>query len=103
VQARLVEFPAPLRSTLELDPRELQRQRCRSVRFGGHEVFEICFQREGVWYHVYAMSVEALAPAERGALHLRTDAGLTTAVWSKAGLAYALVARASPEAVRRLL
>lgn len=103
VQARLAQLPVPLRSAVELDLRELQQRRCRSVRFGGHDVFEICFQREGVWFHLYAVSAGAVESTERDALHLRSDEGLTTAVWSKAGMAYALVSRASPEVMRRLL
>lgn len=103
VQSGLARLPAPLRSTLQLNPQELQQKRCRTVRLGGQEVFEICFQREGVWYHLYAMSAEALTPAERGRLHVRSDAGVTAAVWTNAGMAYALVSRAAPDAVRRLL
>lgn len=32
---------------------ELREFGCRKVNVAGHEVFEICFQRESGWYHVF--------------------------------------------------
>ncbi len=32
---------------------ELQDRGCRVIEVAGHALFEICFQRDGQWYHVY--------------------------------------------------
>ncbi|MBT5902356.1 MAG: hypothetical protein HOH58_09640 [Opitutaceae bacterium] len=32
---------------------ELRQFGCRKVNVAGHEVFEVCFQRESGWYHVF--------------------------------------------------
>ncbi len=32
---------------------ELRELGCRTIDVAGHEIFEICFQRESGWYHVY--------------------------------------------------
>jgi hypothetical protein len=103
VQDGLAQVPGPWRTNLRLNPGELDRKRCRAVRLGGHEVFEICFEREGAWYHLYVMRAATLAPNDRDALHFETTAGVTSAVWCNAGTAYALVTQVAPEVVRQWL
>lgn len=100
VQARLAEPGRPLRQ-VALDLDALERNRCRVLRIGGHEVFEICFLREGVWFHLYALR----GAIQGGALQeLATGSEtLAAATWSHAGNSYALVTSAGREALRRVL
>jgi hypothetical protein len=98
-----VRVPGPWRTNLRLNLGELDRKRCRAVRLGGHEVFEICFARDGAWYHLYVMPAATLAPKDRDTLHFQTTAGVTSAVWSTAGTAYALITQVAPEVVRQWL
>jgi hypothetical protein len=101
VQARLARADVPMQG-LQLDLEELRRHNCRSIRVAGREVFEICFQRDGAWYHLYAMSGGRSAPLQ---LNERTSAAerLFVAAWSDARLSYALVTTAGTEALRRVL
>lgn len=41
---------------------ELTAYGCRSINVAGHDVFEICFQRESGWYHVFIAPREAFDP-----------------------------------------
>ncbi len=103
VQARLSGVAAPMSETLKLDVEELRRNRCRSVRIAGHEVFEICFPRDGAWYHLYVMRN---SDRRARALHESETQGpdrLAIAAWSDARNSYALVTNAGREALRRLL
>lgn len=102
-QARLASVALPLRGKLDLNVRDLERKHCRSVRIDGHEVFEICFDRDGAWYHLYVTRGGASAPGE---LLERETAGsepLAVAAWSEAQNSYAIVTRAGTAALRRLL
>ena len=102
VQTRLAAGGSMQAVQLDLD--ELRRNNCRSLRIGGREVFEICFQRGGVWYHLYAMS-GGDRPA--GLLWREREVGaaepMAVAAWGDAKNSYALVTSAGREALRRLL
>lgn len=103
VQARLASLPAPMTENLALDLDELKKRGCRSLRIAGREAFEICFQRDGVWYHLYAMR-GGRNPA--GGLREGEQADgerLVVASWSDARNSYALVTAAGREALRRVL
>jgi hypothetical protein len=103
VQSQLAAMRAPLRGNVALDLSELRRNRCRSVRIAGREVFEICFQREGVWFHLYAMEGgAAISDAVREA-EQPGPVRLVAAAWSDARNSYALVTNAGREALRRVL
>ena len=105
VQARLGALPRPVVSALgaAVDLDELKRRNCRSLRVAGREIFEICFERDGTWYHLFAM-VRADPPGraaeERPITSSRGE--YTAAVWRDARMVYALVARGE-EAVRKLI
>lgn len=49
VQDQLASIALPLRGGVSavLDLDELRRGHCRSLQIAGHEIFEICFLREG--------------------------------------------------------
>ena len=44
---------------MPVDLAELEAYGCRTINVAGHEVFEICFQRESGWYHVFIAPREA--------------------------------------------
>lgn len=103
VQARLASMQAPMRENLALNLEDLKKRGCRSLQIAGHDVFEICFQRDGVWYHLYAMR-GGRNPA--GGIREAEQADgerLVAAAWSDARNSYALVTGAGREALRRVL
>jgi hypothetical protein len=102
VQERLATTSS-LRANMPLDLDELQRSRCRTVRIAGHAVFEVCFQRDGVWYHLYARRGSG-TPARD--LVEKTQAGggvLVATAWSDGKNSYALVTNGGRDALQRVL
>ncbi|MBL9188978.1 MAG: hypothetical protein JNK23_15955 [Opitutaceae bacterium] len=104
VQARLASVATPLTQGAGVGVEELRRQRCRVVRVGGLEVFELCFNREGTWFHLYVARRGDFAPgAETGRPAIAGREPYTAAAWADATQVYALVARGGEAALRRLL
>jgi hypothetical protein len=90
--ARLGRAETALPGSLPIDLAALKRDGCRTVTFAGREAIEVCFNRDGTWYHLYVM--------ERGSLPRRfigrspatlTEDGAAVAVWSDDRFDYAVV------------
>jgi hypothetical protein len=104
VQARLAEARVPLTQGVGLDLDELRRKSCRSIRVAGREVFEICFHRDGVWYHLYAARRSDFASGLADAKSLITSRGeLASTAWADSQNVYALVTSAGQAALRRVI
>ena len=103
VQARLADARQPLTGDLGIDLDDLRRKSCRSVRVAGREVFEICFQREGTWYHLYAAGRKDFASDTADAKSLIASRGeYASTAWADSKNVYALVTHAGQDALRRL-
>lgn len=104
VQAQLATVPLPLTNHLAIDLNELRGRKCRAVRIAGREVFEICFQRDGAWYHVYVARRADFAPgAVDPQVVIAAQGGLASAAWADSQRLYALVTDAGAETLGRLL
>lgn len=104
VQARLADTRLPVTRHLALNLDELRKDHCRVVRVAGRDVFELCFQREGTWYHVYVGRRLDFAPGALDPKTLLVSHGQFAATaWADADLVYALVTRAGPEALQRVI
>jgi len=104
LQARLNDASLPLPGNIKLDADELRRLGCRTVSFAGHEVFEICFKRDGNWYHLYASRVENFSRGSADARSLMKSEGhFTTTAWKDGQFAYALVTYDGDDALRKLI
>ena len=89
---------------IRLDPEELRRAGCHTVNFAGHEVFEICFARDGKIFHLYAARAEDLAAGTALArAQVMTKGRFAATSWKDAQFAYALVTDQGAEALRRLI
>lgn len=87
-----------------MDFAQLQTNGCRTLRFAGHDVAEVCFVREGLVFHLYALPREAMPeiPA-RAAPALVARASKAAAIWSDAKFHYVLATTEGAEALKRLL
>ncbi|MDP3072982.1 MAG: hypothetical protein Q8N18_22000 [Opitutaceae bacterium] len=104
VQARLASATTPLTQGIGVAVEELRRQRCRTFKVGGLEVFELCFNRDGTWFHLYVARRGDFAPGtESGLPVVAAREPYTAAAWADATQVYALVARGGEAALRRLL
>jgi hypothetical protein len=104
LQSQLASAPLPLTTGVNLDLEELRQKRCRSVKVGGREMFEICFKRDGVWFHLYAARRSDFAPGAWDARSLLTDkGGFAATAWADSKNVYALVVHEAPALLRQLL
>jgi len=103
VQGKLAAATLPLPQGLKLSLDELRRNRCRTVSIAGREVFEICFQRDGSWFHLYAArrSDFPAGSADPKAL-LFSQGNFSATAWADSANAYALVARGGAATLQRL-
>lgn len=104
IQTRIASLPTPLPGNPSLNGDELRRAGCRVLKFAGHDVLELCFKRNGRWYHLYAIRAGEVSRgvADPHALTL-TKGGISATAWKDAHYAYALVTGAGPEALRKLM
>ena len=104
LQAELATAALPLSANANVSGENLRRAGCRVMKFAGHDVFEICFQRDGSWYHLYAVRIEDLARGPFDPRSLLTSKGqFTSTAWKDARFAYALVTGDGSDALHRLI
>lgn len=101
--ALLASREVALPGSLDVDIGALKRDGCRTVMFNGREAIEVCFNRDGTWYHLYVMERGALPSrvlGRRPALLAENHAAV--AVWSDDRYDYALVSPKGMAALERL-
>jgi hypothetical protein len=106
LQAQLAAGKLPLAQAggVAIDLDDLRRKNCRAVKVAGREVFEICFQRDGIWFHLYAARRDDFAPASLDAKALIASTGdYAATAWADSKNVYALVIRGGEEVLRRVI
>jgi len=102
---RLLANPATrLGQPLALDFDALSKGGCRTVKFQGREVLEVCFERNGVWFHCYVArraDFPALAAGARPVLSEQDDATLAT--WADAAHVFVVVSKKGRAALEQLI
>ena len=106
LQAMLGNSNLRLREGLAVDFNALRGTGCRTLHVDGREVFEICFNRNGTWFHLYAVrasSGETLSTSEE--IEYRERGRFSCASWSdqSSGFRFAVVGTNGMDAVRKLL
>ena len=104
LQTALSQPTTRLGHSLPVNFAVLRQAGCRTVSFKGHEVLEVCFKRDGVWFHCYIAQradFPALAAAVAPVLVDRNGASLAT--WGDASLLYVVVSKTGPAALEKLL
>lgn len=95
--AQLTSAKLPLPSHLKVDLDQLARDHCRTVKLGDWQAYEICFKREGVWFHLYAGQADnfknRLPNATDAAAAVFSKGTLAATTWRDGNIAYALVTR----------
>jgi hypothetical protein len=103
-QSQFEKAALPLTKHFSIDLEDLRRKGCRTVRIAGHDVFEICFERDGTWYHLYAARRSDFAGQEVDPWSQLASRGeFAGTAWADTKNIYALVTGAGPEALRRLI
>lgn len=103
-QTQFASVALPLTKNFSLDLEDLRRKGCRTLKLGGREVFELCFQRDGKSFHLYAAKRADFAPGGDNPWALLQARGQVAATaWSDAKNVYALVTDAGTGALERLI
>jgi hypothetical protein len=84
-----------------IDFDRLRETGCRTISFGGRDVIEVCFKRDGTQFHLYVS--RRLGDSGAGGPSFLAQAAGAAAVWSDDSFEYALASPAGTEAIRRLL
>ncbi len=83
---------------------DLAERGCRSVEVGGHRLFEICFLREGEWYHVYLAPRDDFDPASMHDEPMFHEQGrFVAATWADQKFVYLVSSTSGIDSLRRLL
>ena len=104
LQAALSRPTTRLGDNLPVNFAALRKAGCRTVSFQGHEVLEVCFKRDGAWFHCYIAQradFPALAAAVSPVLVDRDGACL--AAWGDTALLYVVVSKTGQAALEKLL
>ncbi len=88
-----------------IDFSRLAEQGCRSLKIGGREVFEICFQREGSGtFHLYiALEKDFKENEALAELRITDRRDRSWATWAENGRRFVLVSQKGGSAIRNLL
>jgi hypothetical protein len=104
LQARLSEPTTRLGDHLGVDFDALHSTGCRSINFHGHEVLEVCFKRDGLWFHCYvARQVEFPSLALLAKPVITELDHVDVAAWADSSHVYLVVSDAGRTALQHLL
>jgi len=87
-----------------IDFDQLRDLGCRTVDVGGHELFEVCFQRESGWFHIYILPREAVDPDSLHAEPMfHEKGGFVAASWADKNHAYLVASLTDLASLREIL
>jgi hypothetical protein len=102
LQAMLGDPANRLSGGLPISFAALRQAGCRTVTFQGREVLEVCFNRDGIWFHAY-IGQRSDFPALAAAPAFLEKDGLSVASWADAAHVYLVAGKAGRAALERLL
>jgi hypothetical protein len=104
LQALLSEPTTRLGHGLPVNLAALRKAGCRTLSFEGREVFEVCFKREGLWFHCY-IAQRADFPSMAAALApvLSGEGGVALAAWADAAHLFVVVSKSGRAPLEKLL
>ncbi len=105
LQTQLANLQLPLTKSIALDLAELRSKKCRAVKMSdGREVFELCFQRDGIWFHLYVGKRSDFAPAAMDPKALmRVEGIFASTAWADELHVYALVTSDGTNALKHVI
>ncbi len=93
-----------LGGTLAVDFPTLRDAGCRTVSFRQHELLEICFKRDGAWFHCYIAQRKDFPALAAAVVPVLVDrSGASIASWADTSNLYVVVSKTGRAALERLL
>jgi hypothetical protein len=100
-----LENPATrLASGMPVDFARLRTTGCRTLSFAGHDVLEVCFERDGSMFHLYlAQRADFPQIASTTGPRMAKQDGWSAMQWTDAQYVYLVASSADPATLRSLL
>lgn len=104
LQAKLGDTATRLAGGLPVDFATLRTTGCRTLNVAGRDVLEVCFKRDGSWFHCYIARVEDFSgqPAKEEPVFAQKGK-VAVASWADGTHRFIVASLAGREAVERLL
>ncbi|HVU24214.1 MAG TPA: hypothetical protein VHE13_08825 [Opitutus sp.] len=104
LQADLGDDATHLGSNLPVDFAALANTGCRTLDLGGKTVLEVCFKRNGKWFHCYVVRCRDFPalPAKQAA-QFAEDGAMSAATWADGVHRFVVASNTGVGAIRRLL
>jgi hypothetical protein len=104
LQAILNDPATKLGQKLPISFSNLHETGCRTIGFKGHDVLELCFKRNGVWFHAYiARAADFPRVAKNSTPHLEDRGGTAMASWTDAEHVIVVVSKTGRKNLEALL
>jgi len=100
--ALISEPTTKLGSPLPVDLSRLKTDGCRTLSVAGHEVMEVCFERDGGEFHLYVMARPASRDLPSGP-RFEAQNGMHSVMWTDAQHLYVMASAKDESALRALL
>lgn len=102
LQASLQNPTAHLQQGVPVDFNRLATKGCRTLNFAGHEVLEVCFQRNGAWFHCYIVRRDDFSNVSTTP-DFFTSGNASCAAWASAEHVFVVASKAGTSALKQLL
>ena len=104
LQAVLSRTDVRLSEHLPVDFATLKKTGCRTLAVKGHDLLEVCFQRDGVWFHCYiAKRADFPQVATTAVPSWFNQDGVGSVTWVDASQVYVVVSETSRSVLEKLL
>ncbi len=104
MRAMLGQAGRPLCAGLAMNFANLRAGGCRTVNFEGHDVIEICFKRNGAWFHCYiARRADFSELALTATPSIIDRQGVAVAAWADAEHVFLVAGKSGRAALQQLL
>lgn len=104
LQSTLSQADRPLGGGVRLDFAALREKGCRTIRFDGRDLLEVCFKRNGKWFHCYvARAADFPRLAKKLPPSFTDKDGASAAAWNDGQHIFVVASKAGREAIERLM
>jgi hypothetical protein len=104
LQLILCQPSTRLGKKLPVDFEALRLRGCREVGFKGAEVLEVCFNRDGMWFHCYiARRSTVRGSFSKEEVRIVDRDGASFAAWADESFVYVIVSKTGRNALQKLL
>lgn len=102
--ADLTQASTHLAQRLPVDFANLEDSGCRTLRVEGHPVLEVCFKRDGKWFHCYIARCEDFPSlASKDSAEFASNDTVSAMTWADGAYRFVVAGTAGREALSRLL